>query len=390
MTRQRTALIVGAGVGGLAASIALDRAGWRTRVFERARTPRELGFALNLAPNAMQALRELQVADAVLQEGHLLATIDVRRPGGRRLKTLDVGAALGGSPSVVAMRPVLHGGLLRAVPPESLVLGARAVGCDSRDDHVALTLDDGRVEMGDVLVGADGVGSAIRAALRPGEPPPRPGGYCALRGVVQGAGDCLGRLSGVVYLGLRIEASAVRAGRDAIYWYISLPAEEVAYGAGEPRALVDRAAKRLDDTFRSIARATSDDDLRFDELVDRDPIREWGRGRVTLLGDAAHPMLPHTGQGAAQALEDAVALGLVLSSEDDPAAQLRRYERVRSRRTGALVKRGRRIARFTTTRNPTTDALRAAVMPWIPASALAAAALMASRSDPHRALRAPR
>jgi 2-polyprenyl-6-methoxyphenol hydroxylase-like FAD-dependent oxidoreductase len=100
------------------------------------------------------------------------------------------------------------------------------------------------------------------------------------------------------------------------------------------------------DTFRSIAEATRPEDLRLDGLFDRDPIADWGRGRVTLLGDAAHPMLPHAGQGAAQALEDAVALGRALFSPQDITDELRRYERQRAPRTREIVLQARRNAQI--------------------------------------------
>ena len=151
--------------------------------------------------------------------------------------------------------------------------------------------------------------------------------------------------------------------------------------------MVERCAAVLDDRFRGIARATRPEDLRLDELYDRDPVDGWGTGPVTLLGDAAHPMLPHTGQGAAQALEDAVALNLALASGDDTFASLRRYERVRSARTRRIVKLGRRIATITTTKSRVVGWLRAAAVQIVPAHAMLAAFLIGDMQDPHRELR---
>ena len=106
--------------------------------------------------------------------------------------------------------------------------------------------------------------------------------------------------------------------------------------------------------------------MRLDELFAREPLTTWGDGPVTLLGDAAHPMLPHTGQGAAQALEDAVELGRALAAPGDPIAALRAYERVRGPKTRKMVKMGPRIARVTTTRNPVLGALRNSAIRLIP------------------------
>jgi 2-polyprenyl-6-methoxyphenol hydroxylase-like FAD-dependent oxidoreductase len=135
-------------------------------------------------------------------------------------------------------------------------------------------------------------------------------------------------------------------------------------------SVLRRWTPHFDAQFEAITRASSPAQMRLDELFERDPLREWGRGPVTLLGDAAHPMLPHTGQGAAQALEDAVGLGRALRETAEPIAALRRYEDVRSRRTAQVVKSGPRIARTTTTRNPFIGAVRNAVIRMIPETIL--------------------
>lgn len=386
MTR-RTALIVGAGIGGLAAGVALRRAAWRVRILERAPESRALGFALSLAPNAIEALRELGLAERLIAEGCAIGQAEVRRADGRVLKRFSVAAGLAHAASVFALRPALHGALLEATEPKTLALSSEAVGFEVTRTGVVLTLKDGRSETGDILIGADGVGSVIRRLLHPDEPPPRRSGYYGIRGVAYNAVHHLGTLSAVAYFGHGIEAATVRASKDAVYWYMSLLAEDVPAMTQGPDVILERCAALLDDGFRAIVHGTRSRDLRLDELFDRDPIDDWGSGPVTLLGDAAHPMLPHTGQGAAQALEDAVALGLVLASDDDALKSLRKYERVRSERTRRIVKRGRRIARFTTTKSPIVGRLRAAAIRIVPARAAAAGFLLAGGIDPHRALR---
>lgn len=387
MSHPRTALIVGAGVGGLAAGIALRRRGWKTRIFERASEPRALGFALNLAPNAVQALSELGLSERLMSEGCVVSQAELRRADGSVLRRFDVAAGLDDVASVFALRSALYGGLLDATPAADLALGSEAVRFTAAPTGVALELQDGRTETGDLLVGADGVGSIIRGLLHPSEPPPRRSGYFAVRGVAYNAAHTLGTLSAVAYLDYGIEAATVRASQDAVYWYVSLLAEDAGamkHGSG---AIIDRCASLLDDKFRAIVRATDPGDVRLDELFDRDPIDDWGRGPVTLLGDAAHPMLPHTGQGAAQALEDAVALGLAIAAGQNLEASLRKYERIRSRRTRGIVIRGRRIAKFTTTKSGLIDWLRAAAIRLVPTKAVASGFLLAREADPHRALR---
>ena len=383
-----TALIVGAGIGGLAAALAVRRRGWDVQVFERASTPRELGFALALAPNAMAALRELGVAEPVVRDGFTTRSIEICRGDGTLLKRMEFDVDHGAVYSVVALRTVVHGSLLDAVGADALVLDSAATGFDVTPDGVSLRLANGRRVTGDVLIGADGVASAIRRQLHPGEPDPRPSGFHAVRGVTPGVADRLGGASGLLFLGDGIEAGLARANADAVYWYLSLLDADVEPGPADPRAVMERAVRTLDSRFTSIALATRPQDLRFDRLFQREPLDTWGDGPVTLLGDAAHPVLPYTAQGAALALEDAVALGLALARGGDPAPALRRYERVRSNRTRRTVRAGPRIGAMTTTRNPARTLLRNTAIRLLPGR-LVSASLKFHARDPHRELRIP-
>ena len=363
---MRRAVIVGAGIGGLAAAVSLRRAGWAVQVVEQAASPRELGFALALAPNALKALRELGFEQKVIAQGIAVKAFEVRVPGGRVIKRVDFhGDAI---QSVVLLRPALHGTLLAEVGGDLLTLGRRVERLDELD--------------ADVVIGADGVASAIRRALHPEEPPPRPSGYHALRGVSYDVGDRLGTADAVVYLGDGVEIGFARASTAAVYWYVSLVDE---FATGDTASIAERCLAGLDETAASIARAARPDEVRLESLFFRTPIGDWGRGRVTLLGDAAHPMLPHTAQGAAQALEDAVALGLALRGSDVEAG-LRRYEGVRAPRTATVVRTGPRIAAMTTTRSPLRIAVRNALVHLTPARALSMTLNLHAR-DPHRALR---
>ena len=168
-SNKRMALIVGAGIGGLAAGIALRGAGWHVKIFERAATARELGFALFLAPNAISALRHLGLADIVIAGGARVTGAEMRRPDGTLLRTFDATnvVQLLAEPPVVVLRPILHGALLEAVGSDSLVLGKGALGFEHRDAGVLLKLTDGSTVHGNVLIGPDGVGSSTtRAASR--------------------------------------------------------------------------------------------------------------------------------------------------------------------------------------------------------------------------------
>jgi 2-polyprenyl-6-methoxyphenol hydroxylase-like FAD-dependent oxidoreductase len=345
---DRSVAVVGAGIGGLAAALALRSAGFSVRVYEREVHPRELGLALLLAPNAMSALRELSLADAIVTAGAAARRGEVRRLDGKTLRRIDstmVTERLG-EPAIVALRPVLHGALLEAVGEEALVLGRRATGCTASEAGATVHFEGGENVRARIVVGADGVGSAIRNALHPTDTPPQPSGLFALRGVAHGVGHHLGELSGAQYFGRGIEAGVVKANSEAVYWYLSVPAAALKGKSQAPRELLEQLVTGSHAPLQAIVTATRPEDVRLDELFERAPLPQWGRGAVTLLGDAAHPMLPHAGQGAAQALEDAVTLARALRAERPLEASLRRYEKVRSGRTSTVVRVAKRNAQL--------------------------------------------
>jgi 2-polyprenyl-6-methoxyphenol hydroxylase-like FAD-dependent oxidoreductase len=384
----RTAIVVGAGIGGLAAALALSQAGWRVRVLERSHTLDQTGFGLALAPGGMAALEELGLGSAIRRHGHLPSLIEIRGANGTILRQIDLRAfsRRSGPPLLMLERSVLHTCLIEALGGDSIDLGAEVVTC-SVTNRPAVTTTGGRRLEADIVVGADGVGSLVRRILHPAEDSARLSGYWALRGLARGVTDRLGNRSGIACLAPGIEAAAIRAGDDVIYWYVSLLAEAVAPGDTTAAAVLDRCPVMRDPTLRAITDASRGHAMRLDSLFVRDPLPAWGAGPVTLLGDAAHPVLPHTGHGATLALQDAVALGLALRSAADPAAGLRRYEAARQPPAERLMRRGPLAARVTTTRSAVVGSLRDAAIRFAPLRPAALALRLMPSRDPHRQLR---
>jgi 2-polyprenyl-6-methoxyphenol hydroxylase-like FAD-dependent oxidoreductase len=347
------------------------RAGWDVRVVERTAHARELGFALLLAPNAIMSLRALGLADRIIEGGVVATRGFMKRADGVTLRTLDASKSqeLLGEPTVMVLRPVLHGALLEATGTERVSLGCQVTSVVPASGHATVLMADGTSLDADLVIGADGVGSVVRRALHPQEPPPRPSGLVAVRGVAYGVAGRLQGMTGGQYFGRGVEAGVAQASTDAVYWYLSLPSGMAPPGA-TARRVAAGARKAFEPAFQEIIDATKDDDLRLDELLVRKPLDSWGRGTVTLLGDAAHPMLPHAGQGAAQALEDAAALGQVLANTADAVEALRRYESVRIKRTRAIAQLARRKAHMGSLTNPLACYLRDAMIRAIPESVI--------------------
>jgi 2-polyprenyl-6-methoxyphenol hydroxylase-like FAD-dependent oxidoreductase len=361
---SRTALIVGAGIGGLSAGLALRRAGWNIRIFERAASLRELGFGVGLAPNAIAALRELGLADVVLARSCEPRRVEVRRLDGTVLKRAELPLEVRGGPMVVALRPALHGALVDAVGADAISVDSHVTGFEATDNKITLEIAGRAGVSGDLVIGADGVGSVIRRQMHPEEGPPRSSRLVAVRGAVHGALQYLQNRDAVCYLGRGVEAMVVRASETGIYWFVSLSENLIPSGLRQPADILALMSPRFDAMFRAVTSVT--EDLRCDELVDRDPLPSWGAGRVTLLGDAAHPLLPQTGQGAAQAMVDAVALGKLLGEGVRIADALAAYGRARRPKAARLLAQGRRTARIMGTTNPLACWIRERVVRSIP------------------------
>jgi len=337
--------IIGGGIGGLAAAAFLHQAGLPCVVYEQARELREIGAGLIVAPNAARLLRRLGVLDAFMKTAVRLETgWEFRRwQDGAVLSAEDLSARcerLYGEHTYTAHRADLLDALSRAVPDGTVRLGRRVTAIDAGGPAATLAFADGGEAEADVVVGADGIHSVIRAALT--DPvPPSYSGLSAFRALVPAADApaFARRPAQVLWLGPdhHLVHYPVRAG-EFINLVAMSPAGNYTTESWTATATVEELLAEFDGwdpRLTGLIRAAATPGRWA--LLERQPLSRWSYGPVTLLGDAAHPMLPFFAQGAAQAIEDAAALARRLAEDGaDPVAALRRYEAGRIPRTTRL------------------------------------------------------
>lgn len=358
-------VVVGGGIGGLAAAIALRRDGVEVTVLERAGAPRATGSGLVLSPNGMHALRALgaelaadvRAAGCVYGEEHRSRFTTA---GGRTLVELSFAGSerTWGQPVVGILRSRLHEVLLRHATAASATVRPGAAVTGFTEPAAAVLADGGTVE-GDLLVGADGVRSAVRSQLV-GDGEPRYRGFTSVRGVGPApAGDPYGFIG--YGRGFVLFCSAVGGGQ--VYWVASLNAPAGSW----PRK---DAARAHQDVLRLLARggwhpaaagmvkASDPASCVITDIADRAPIASWHRGRVVLLGDAAHPMVYTMGQGANTTLEDAVVLAHHLRAAPSVEEALTAYSTERAPRLARMVRQSRMMGAVGQVRNPVAAWLR--------------------------------
>jgi 2-polyprenyl-6-methoxyphenol hydroxylase-like FAD-dependent oxidoreductase len=354
-------LVAGGGIGGLATALALRKAGIEVVVLERAARLRAAGCGVHLWTNALLALEDLGLADALHAIAPAQTRCEFRTWRGRRLATWPVHefAERYGQPVMAIGRDDLVDILADALGDEHVRADANVIGYDQDPDGVTALLADGSQERGDVLVGADGINSAVRRQML-GDHPPDYTGYVAWRAAVDLSHPLIepdffrcmfGR-------GTRFVFYAIAPGR--VHWMSVANAPAGGRDADVRATLLGRHRGWMA-PVTDIIEATPPESVIRTDVVDRRPDVSWGSGRVTLLGDAAHPMNFNVGQGACQAIEDGLSLAKNLAACSDPVAGLRAYEEVRQPRTAAMQRTARVIGRMGAWQNPAAVALRSAV-----------------------------
>ena len=357
MGEAREILIAGGGLGGLTAALALGRKGHAVRVLEQAQQFAPIGYGIQLGPNVFPMFDRIGVTAAVMREATIpnnILMLDAL--SGEEVTHIPTGAnfrARFTHPYIIIHREDIHRVLIEAcaaVPTIVMEGGAGVAGFEETREGVRVALEDGRAVEGAALIGADGLRSAVRAGLVT-EGEPKPIGYVAHRTIVP-----MGELPAHIPYrdevvlwggpGFHIVHYPLRHG--TLFNIVAVFRTATFAERLDPAAYTAEVRKTYAESHPVMKALTDMMDLgRRWIIADRDPIRHWGRGRVTLLGDAAHPVLQSFAQGACMAIEDGVVLAeLVELAGGDFAGAFERYQKTRLLRTARLALESRAIWSF--------------------------------------------
>jgi len=360
-------LIVGGGIGGITAAIALQRVGIEAHVYERAPEIREVGAGISLWANAIRMLDLLGLGDAIRSRALSNAAAGIRDRKGKILSTVSIGELERrfGSAVAVVHRAELIEVLRNALKDDSIHLGHELASFAQDGNTVTAQFTNNVTVKGDLLVGADGLNSVVRSRLL-NDGPPRYSGYTGWRAVVNFSRPSLapseswgpGRRFGVV---------PMIGGR--VYWFATQNAKEGERDKpGQTKVHLQELFRGWHEPIESILETTEESAILRNDIYDREPISNWSKGQVTLLGDAAHPTTPNLGQGGCQAIEDGVVLAACLAPNSNAEAALREYEARRVPRTRGIVLSSRRIGALAQLENPALSFLRNLTIRFTPQS----------------------
>ncbi|MEU2116330.1 FAD-dependent monooxygenase [Streptomyces sp. NPDC016459] len=363
----RHAVVVGAGIGGLTAAVALHRRGWHVTVCESAAEPSVTGAGIGLAPNALRALHTVGVDVTRVTGGAVPAAMGVRRSDGRwltRIRTADLTARYG-MPPIAVPRPSLAAALAAALPTAALRYGTAVTAVDDAEGRPVLRTRAGPDLPAEMVVAADGIHSPLRRAYFPAHPGPRYLGETAWRALV-GAPDLgIEAMSETWGRGERFGVTPLSDGRFYLYATAVVPAGT---RSADPRAELRRRFGSWHEPIPALLdrvdRLAPADVLRHDLYELAAPLPRLHHGRIAWLGDAAHAMAPNLGQGGCQAVEDAVVLAHLLPAgdrgdgSDGVPAALAAYTAARLDRTDAVRVRARRVGRLGALGHPLAVAAR--------------------------------
>lgn len=360
--------IIGAGIAGLTTAIALQRAGIEAVIFEAAPEIKAIGAGLALSANALKAFDRLGLKQAVIEQGRLLDSFTVYDQKGKPITRVD-SKAIGtkyGVDNFTIHRAALHMLLLSRIDPTRVYINKRVTEVEQKAGKVIVTFQDDTTHETDFLVAADGVHSPIRKKLVP-DSMPRYSGYTCWRAVIDNSSLKLTETSET--WGQKGRFGITPLAGNKIYWYACIN------GPQNDSRLRQYKVADLQDHFRdfhdpipSIIQQTKDVNLIWSDITDLTPLQQFTFENVVLIGDAAHATTPNMGQGACQAIEDAVVLADELNGASDIQKAFRQFEQRRLKRTHYIVNASWKVGKIAQWDNKLLIAIRNFLFRRIPRS----------------------
>ncbi|MDX5417783.1 MAG: FAD-dependent monooxygenase [Hymenobacteraceae bacterium] len=354
------AIVIGGGIGGLCTALALQKAGIETTVYEAAPKFRGLGAGVGLAANAMQGLARLGVMDDVVARGKQLDALVIFDEHGHEISNMDTRKLSNkyGINNFVIHRADLHEVLLSHLQPDSVVLGHRCESVEQDGNKVVVFFADGSHAKADLLIAADGISSVVRQQLVP-QSVPRYAGYTCWRAVIDNPGVKINDMISAETWAPQGRVGIAPLQDGKIYWYacINAPQRDEKMRRMTPEKLA-RHFEEVHSPIEMVLASTAPEQLIWNDIADLKPLKHFVYGRIVLLGDAAHATTPNMGQGACQAIEDAVVLAQCLQQEPVLAEALKKYEKRRKARTAKVIEMSRRLGEVAHWRNPLLGRIR--------------------------------
>lgn len=360
--------IIGAGIAGLTTAIALKRAGFDAEVFEAAPQIKAVGAGLGLAPNAMLGLQQLGLAGKIIPLGAKLPHFSILTARGKVISRND-SAVIGekfGLDNFTIHRAELHDALLSELPAGSVHTGKRALDIEREGDNIRLYFADGSTHDTSCLLIADGINSALRKKLVP-DAEVRYSGYTCWRAVIANVGD---EPPGATETwGAAGRVGVIPLTQQRIYWFacINAPANDENFKRFKVKDLYEHF-RHYHAPIPGILRQTKDSALLQNDIYDLKPLKKFAYGNVLLLGDAAHATTPNMGQGACQAIEDAVVLAEELKRHGSYHQAFPAFEQRRLRRTRDIIRQSRAIGQAAQLENSLLIAARDLLLRAMPAA----------------------
>lgn len=347
-------VIIGAGIGGLTAGIALRQAGYEVEIYDKVKELRPAGAGISLWSNGVKVLNRLGLGDKIAQIGGLMERMQYRTRTGELLNDIDLTPLVEEVGQRLSVARADLQKMLLAVNPGAVKFNAKCIGVEEDENSVTAIFEDGHRATGDLLIAADGIHSILRTYVLGAQVHPNYGGYVNWNGLVAASEALAPRNTWVVYVGEHKRASMMPVAGDRFYFFFDVPLPK-----GTP-AQAENYQSELAEHFRGWANPVQLLIERIDpaktnrlEIHDLAPLEHLVRGRVALLGDSGHATCPDLGQGGCQAMEDGFVLTqYLLTTNLSVEDALKRYEKERKERTSAVAQKARSRAEMIHGKDP--------------------------------------